>query len=38
MAIQTDGFKFAVTLLAAFGAVLLTVYDHFQGMAIDERS
>ncbi len=38
MAGQTDGFKFAVTLLAAFGAVLLTVYDHFQGIAVDERS
>jgi len=33
---KTDGFKFAVTLLAAFGVVLLKVYTYFQDTAVDE--
>ena len=33
---KTDGFKFAVTLLAAFGVVLLKVSVYFQDKAVDE--
>ena len=33
---ETDGYKFAVTLLAAFGVILFKVYDYFQTTAVDE--
>jgi len=33
---ETDGYKFAVTLLAAFGVVLFKVYDFFQTTSVDE--
>lgn len=33
----TDGFKFAITLLAALGTGLYTVYNYFQNTAVDSN-
>lgn len=35
---ETDGFKFAVTLLAAFGFISFEVYSYFKDISIDEYS
>lgn len=32
---KTDGLKFAVTLLAAFGTIIFTAYNYFQNTSVD---